>query len=549
MHKWTRWISLLLLAGTTGLAVAQEAAACAALTADQVTAAAARCTGRGLDTLCVGSGPVQVGLAGGRAEFNPGDTLALDTVETLTTGAADVAAGTRGLALLNVAAGLNGAAVQMVLFGAATLTDAVPVLSADLPVLTVTSQVTYDVNLRQGAGTQYPLAGVLSPGASLTADGRSPEGAWLRVRTAAGAAWVSRELVQLSGDITALAPLASAYTAPMQAFVLQSAADDATVCGLDSSGLLLHTPPEIRAELQVNGLPLRLEGASLLVQANAAAGLRLFVLAGQVQAGPAGQTVGAGAGGWLQTDVDAATLLVGGTPQIAGQYPFAAVGAAPLQLMEPAALACIVGLPAAPQTAAPPGPGLSAYSGPGADYRPLAALEAQSHYAVTGFATASDGQDWWKLENNRWIPRDQVLSAGQCQAVERVAAPAITAAPPGSGSSLLPAETTIYQAESGPDVLTGQCNKPPLAICSHPAAVIPNPDGSFYWRGQEPEPYLMTPAGENRYTYSGRNYAGTANVSLALTFTGADTWQMTIATIFDDDPACTHTFYYTAVRR
>ncbi|MCS6835730.1 MAG: hypothetical protein NZ750_06915 [Anaerolineae bacterium] len=115
--------------------------------------------------------------------------------------------------------------------------------------------------------------------------------------------------------------------------------------------------------------------------------------------------------------------------------------------------------------------------------------------------------------------------------------------------SFLAPQTVIYQADSGPDVLSGTCNTPPIEACSHPAAITPNADGTISWRGQEPVPYRMQPVGPNTFVYRGRNVLNNARLSLELTLTSESTWSMTMTTVYDNDPLCNHTYYYTAVRR
>jgi hypothetical protein len=115
--------------------------------------------------------------------------------------------------------------------------------------------------------------------------------------------------------------------------------------------------------------------------------------------------------------------------------------------------------------------------------------------------------------------------------------------------SFLSPQTVVYQAESGPDFISGTCNTPPIEACSHPAAIIPNANGTIDWRGQEPVPYRMQPVGPNSFVFRGRNFLNNANLSLELTLTSESTWAMTMTTVYDSDPLCNHTYYYTAVRR
>ncbi len=216
--------------------------------------------------------------------------------------------------------------------------------------------------------------------------------------------------------------------------------------------------------------------------------------------------------------------------------------------MQPAPLAllplqaenlCVTGVPLNAQTRETRG-------GPGDAYSALAPLDVSLHYEVAGYATAPDGTTWLKLANGRWTPALGDDLVGLCSSYVEVDAPPLgqTMSVP-SNISYAPTANTRYQAYSGSDVLSGQCNTAPLAVCDHLAVVIPNPDGTMGWRGQEPITYTLTPQGGNRYYYTGRNFQNNANLTLDLTFT-ANGWTMTMSTVYDSDPTCTHTFYYTA---
>jgi hypothetical protein len=115
-------------------------------------------------------------------------------------------------------------------------------------------------------------------------------------------------------------------------------------------------------------------------------------------------------------------------------------------------------------------------------------------------------------------------------------------------TALVPTGETIWVADPGHDILSGECVTPPLPVCPHPTAISPN-GATLSWRGQEPLPYTLRLAGDNAYTYNGRNNLNNANVTMALTFTSTTTWTMTMTQIFDADPSCVHTLYYNAVPR
>jgi len=118
----------------------------------------------------------------------------LSALDSLATEAADPSAGTWGLIALALPAGLpEGEAVSGALFGAATLAQPAPA-AAGRPTLTVTNPAAAEANLRGGAGTTFPVVGVLPGGASATADGRNEQSDWVRIQIEDGVAWVFARL-------------------------------------------------------------------------------------------------------------------------------------------------------------------------------------------------------------------------------------------------------------------------------------------------------------------------------------------------------------------
>jgi hypothetical protein len=538
-----RRVGLLLLTGMMLTAViAQDMAECAALMINRLSVAAEACAETPLNSLCVGSAAVQVQLAGGELAFMPGDTLALDTVTGIATGSADVTEDAWGLALLNTDVGLAAGSLQMVLFGDATLTNAVNITTLDLPIIGITNTAGYDVNLREGPGIGFTTVGIFRQNTTLIADGRSTDGQWYRVRAGDGLAWVSASTpVQLEGTPESLMTLDNPYTTPMQVFTLATPVENDDLCGMAASGLLVALSGDERVHLMANNVDLAFSTAILLLQANIENGLQVHVIRGAVQARVNAQTIGASAGETLTIPIADETLLAAGGPELKARFAFAAVGGAPLALVDAAGLQCIIGTTQNEVTT---------FGGPGSAYPELSNLDAAAHYIVTGFALDETQRAWWRLDNGRWTPQDAVQAVGLCANVAQVETPPITNFTPlsAANANFLPAETTIYQANSGPDILSGTCSGSPVAVCIHPAAIIPQADGTFLWRGQEPKDYLMSPTTANTYQHIGRNFANNANIKLTMTLTSTETWQMTMETVYDNDPLCIHTFNYTAAR-
>lgn len=119
-----------------------------------------------------------------------------------------------------------------------------------------------------------------------------------------------------------------------------------------------------------------------------------------------------------------------------------------------------------------------------------------------------------------------------------------------SQASFVPLETgqsTIWQANSGSDNVSGTCKLSALTMCSHMVAITLNSNGTISWRGQEPRAYTLRQR-NGVFSFSGRNKRGNGRITLSLVFNSENSWSMTMTQVFDNDPECIHTFYYTASR-
>jgi len=532
---WLIGVVLLLFAGIWVVSAQDDN--CDVLSNEVLLTVTDVCSSIDADTACIGSAGASID-----AIEETGETIALGDIET-------IESSETGVTLLNASMGLDDASLRMILFGKAELTNATQSIATDLIELPLTNVAGYTVNLRGGPGTNNPVVGTLDEDIEIATDGRSEDSQWFRIMTADGIAWVHTSLVAIDGDIEQLAVMGSNFTAPLQSMVLNTTADD-ELCGMSYSGLLLELNSETTVQLQVNGVELLFNQAIMQLQADAENGLTVLLIDGAVEVKMRDGAINLTGGESATVRLDE-SLMVAGAPQNNGLYNFADVAGAPLSLLAVDELVCVAGLGTLDE-------GISAYSGPGEEFPLITEIDGNGHYTVTGFASNEADQAWWQLESSggyqSWVLQDAVRTAGMCTNIAEVEAPTdVTAgvnSSPATNVSFLPAEQSVWQANSGQDVLTGSCeNEQPLAVCNHLVALIPNGDGSLMWRGQEPTPYLMTPTGTNTYTHQGRNYQNTGNISMQMTLTSEGSWQLTWTTVFDDNPACNHTFYYTATRQ
>lgn len=536
---------LMLIITSFAMIQAQSTDSCGVLVDSILESAQESCGDVGGNQVCHAASPVNLMLPDGvNAEFESGDLLDLSTVEMLSTTDEDNGL---GIAIANAQMNLSEGSVQMVLFGDATLTNLVEAMDGPLTTLTATNVAGYPVNLRDGAGTNFNVAGTMDEDGMLTVDGRNEAADWFRVQTDDGIAWVYISLITLDGDASTLAVLDSPYTAPMQNFML-SAPIDETSCNVATSGLLLQYTGETSAQIGVNGVDVKFTDATLLIQATPSETLNIQMIAGEAIVTSQGTERTAVDGELVTVGVDE-NLLATAPPSIDGDYDFANVAGAPTTLLSQDALMCVAGIGYGDEAAA-------VYGGPGDDYGVTETLENSGHYSVLGYAENED-ELWWQVETGRsqsWVQQSSVRTAGICSVVGVAEIPPLVDTTvqntTGGNVSFVPPVQSVWQAESGPDVLTGDCsNSVPLAVCSHLSAVIPQPDGSIQWRGQEPVPFTLANTGLNSYYYEGRNFQNNGKAILNLTFISGTQWNLTYSTIYDNAPDCTHTFYYTGTPR
>jgi hypothetical protein len=158
----------------------------------------------------------------------------------------------------------------------------------------------------------------------------------------------------------------------------------------------------------------------------------------------------------------------------------------------------------------------------------------------------ASGKLWYHAADGGWIREDVIETHADAAEAEAAAKAAnCAAAITGGETDYTPAAAQVWNFVQSPDNMSGACTGgavlPPYGLVQ----IIPGA-GSLTWRSQEPAPYTFVKVATNVYAYSGPTSVGDGTVSMSLTFTGAGTAQMTRAFTPNNDPACTHTHYYTA---
>jgi SH3-like domain-containing protein len=400
----------------------------------------------------------------------------------------------------------------MVLFGAVEIEDVMD--SGEAVTLPLRNTVGYAVNLRAEPDVNAAVSGTFDRNEDAVAIGRDDAAAWFQIETDDGPQWVYAELVTVDGDAGSLPVMAGKYTGPLEAMrVIQ---------GETCSGLLMQAT----GAYQINGVDLVMEGSTIYLNQD-----HLFVLGGAVDVSRQDETVSAEAGMAVSLNDDFVLedsfeyMVLQGVPMAA--LPDPAICFAHFDKRTPV------------------------HAGPSEDYPVLLNVNAMQPYRVTG-----ENNEWWQINlpgyEQTWVMQEGSVGLGACGRVALVEAPpeVQVQTDQGIGSmNYLPEGQSVWMANSGTDQLSGDCTSPPIAICNHLVAIIPQGGGQIMWRGQEPTPYMLRQVASNNYVFEGRSVLGDANVSLNLIFTSESSWTMTFARRFDDNPECTHTFYYTASRQ
>ncbi|MBZ0294129.1 MAG: SH3 domain-containing protein [Anaerolineae bacterium] len=427
--------------------------------------AGAVCNGLERNMICYGNGDVSATFYGGDAPFEkPGDQRALDDIQTVSTGAEDW-----GVTMLQVQASLPDSqqrSVTFLLFGTNTLVNHVP----PTPTITLVSGGT--VNIRAQPALNGEIVARVGIRGSIIANGRTADGAWLRVMVPDDGAigWVSVDApISLSADAGQLtvAEADASFLRPFQDFTLLAGGDDALCEGAPRSGLLLQTPNTVDfVDFVMNGVTLKAAGTLFIHDE-----LTIAVLDGQalVGADAAVQYVPAGAQVQLVLDEDGAAV---GPPGSAEPYDEAALTGLPVNNLTyrftiPSALdqAEIEAQTAAFFTpAATPIPpeerernqcrretlrAATLRAGPGLFYEGINEIAAGTILRPVLAARDADGVVWWQLPNSNWILANAVETSGPCAEV-----PFSNVVPPPRTNtlSLETCETTNGQLRAGQQV-------------------------------------------------------------------------------------------------
>ncbi|MCA9903143.1 MAG: SH3 domain-containing protein [Anaerolineae bacterium] len=246
---------LLILLSALPVLHAQDNLTCPA-PADIVASVAEACANLEADQVCLARAGVTADTGTDSAFAQPGDRVTAGALAQLVTTAPTADSADFGAVLLNLRANLSRDTVRALVLGGAQIAntnDARLVLPAsfrDVGRVRSSPSTTNDDNIMT----------TLQGGASVTAVARNDAGDWVQISFGDGElGWAATFLLYVEGDVNQLSTTPAAagtvYGSPLQAFNLIGAPAAESACAeLPAGGVLVHTPPETRALLVVNGV-------------------------------------------------------------------------------------------------------------------------------------------------------------------------------------------------------------------------------------------------------------------------------------------------------
>ena len=435
---------MILLLSVT-MSVAQSAAPlCPAHSLLSIARAGSACAMLKTGQACYGSGTVTATVAGGNASAGltqPGDMVALRDLASLRVSpdseAEDASISIASLAI-QTSPRVNDV-VNVVLLQDAELTSQV------IPPIEMIVRATGALHVRAAPSSDSAALADFAVNNSLTANGRTHQGDWLRVTVPATGeiGWISAALVRVTENILSLPEAVSGETVAQPFQILDFSSSDHSGCnGKLPSGALLQTPStdfKDAVSLTINDSVLWLAGTAFLGQVSGETTLIVLDGLAQMSVGEVVQFVPEGA----QVDISAAVL-------IPAPYDAAMTAALPInnlprrfhvtapqtQAVIDAAIAAIVVPTPTPifPTATPSdvcrrtiGRDTTVSSGPGVEYEALTTLAAGTAIRPVQKTTNAAGEVWWQLADSGWVARSGVVERGNCPdvpAAGRLPAPA-----------------------------------------------------------------------------------------------------------------------------
>ncbi len=339
-------IGLILLLGlvlvpASSISTAQDdTQSCPAITRQALETTKTICDGTARNEVCYGHIQLEASPQPNVATFKfdtEGDIASVIDMASLRLSAMDTSASVWGVALMrlevNLLDQLERDSVMLLLFGDVEITnrvDAVPSVTFPVTVSTDGS------NARVRSTPNGLFITTLADGDTVTATGRTEDGEWIRITLNNDrSAWVASLLLDAKESLDTLDVVdsRSAIYAPMQAFYMESAANDAACPEAPNSGLMIQTPEGVaKVTFLINEVDIQL-GSTVFFQANAGQELTVSVVEGSASVTAEGVTRKATAGSQISIPLGE-DGSASGEPSLPRAYDWASVMALPTAYMD-----------------------------------------------------------------------------------------------------------------------------------------------------------------------------------------------------------------------
>jgi hypothetical protein len=347
MSHTRKIVGLILLLGlvlvpASSISTAQDDGnqSCSAITRQAFETTKAICEGAERNEVCYGHIMLEASPQPNVKTFKfdtEGDIASVVDMASLRLSAMDTSTSVWGVALMrlevNLPDKLQRDSVMVLLFGDIEITNQVDVVpSVTFPVTVKTDGSHARVRSTPGG----LLISTLDNGDTVMATGRTEDGRWIRITLDnERSAWVASLLLDAKESLDTLDVVDpnSAIYAPMQAFYMESAANDAACPEAPNSGLMIQTPEGVaQVRFLINEVDIQL-GSTVFSQANAGQELTVSVVEGSALVTAKGVTRKATAGSQISVPLDA-NGVANGRPSLPRAYDWASVMALPTAYMD-----------------------------------------------------------------------------------------------------------------------------------------------------------------------------------------------------------------------
>lgn len=278
----------------------QTAGTCTQLVRQAFFELSSNCAGQAGNTACYGFNEAARAVFG--HEEQPfsilGETLDLTDVASIRTAPLNATTNTFGVVKLNIQTSAAQYPVTVLMFGAATLENAVEPEQAFIPtLLNVSTTQATDLQIAPGKDA-VPVASIEN-GTALDADAVTADGQWVRVYYKGQIAWADANAIS---TIEGLAVIRKDSMAPFQAFNIQTGANVTDCTDAPPPVLLIQNPNHTPVNLVINGTPVEI--SSTIFVRTIANTLRLTTGEGNAVLYPDAQRVSVPLG--ISTEINAA---------------------------------------------------------------------------------------------------------------------------------------------------------------------------------------------------------------------------------------------------